>query len=64
MSTDPGEESGRGWFPIILAVVISIIIVSYIVRNTRHHASSMDEVTPPAATETSPAPAPAPTTTP
>jgi len=61
MSTDPDEESGSGWFPINLAVVISIIIVFYVVRNTRNHASSMDEATPPAATKTAPAPTAAPT---
>ena len=60
MSTDPDEESSSAWFPLVLAVVISIIIVFYVVRNTRDHASAMDEAAPPAATKTAPAPAPAP----
>ena len=63
MSTDPNGESGSGWVPAILAIVISIIIVSYAVLNTRHHASSMDEAAPPAPTKTAPAPAPTPTPT-
>ena len=67
MSTDPNEESGSGWVPLIFAIVISMIIVSYAVLNMRHHASAMDEAAPPAATKIAPSPAPAPaapTTTP
>jgi hypothetical protein len=60
MSTDPNEESGSGSVPLIFAIVISMIIVSYAVLNMRHHASAMDEATPPAATKTAPSPAPAP----
>ena len=61
MHPDPNtpdvEESGGGWIPIILSIVISVIIVLLVVPNLRRHASSMDEGTPPAATETAPAPA-------
>ena len=46
MSTDPNEDSGSPWFPLILAVVISIIVVFYVLRHTRDHASAMDEATP------------------
>jgi hypothetical protein len=71
MHPDPNtpdvEESGGNLFPIILAVGISVIVVFLVVGNTRQHASSMDEGTPPAAAGTAPAPAAAPaqpTTTP
>jgi hypothetical protein len=61
MYTDPNtpdvEESGSGWLPFILAIVISVVALLLVVPNTRRHASSMDEGTPPAATETAPAPA-------
>jgi hypothetical protein len=64
MSTDPNtpgvDENGSGWFPLILAVVISVIALVLVVPNTRRHASSMDESKPSAATETAPAPAAAP----
>ncbi len=67
MSADPNtpdaEESGSGWFPLILAIVISVIALLLVVPNTRRHASSMDEGTPPAATETAPAAAPTQSTT-
>jgi hypothetical protein len=55
MSSDPDEDSGSDWFPIILAVVISVIVVYLVMPNSRRHALSMDEATPPAATETAPA---------
>jgi hypothetical protein len=65
MSADPNtpdvEESGSGWFPLILAIVISVIALLLVVPNTRRHASSMDESKPSAAAETAPAPATAPT---
>jgi len=35
MSTDPNEESGSGWVPLIFAIVISMIIVSYAVIDAR-----------------------------
>jgi hypothetical protein len=61
MPTDPNtpdvEEKGSGWFPLILAIVISVIALLLVVPYSRRHASSMDEGTPPAATETAPAPA-------
>jgi hypothetical protein len=64
MSTDPNKpvvvESGSGWFPMILAIVISVIALVLVVPNTRRHASSMDEPTASAATKTAPAPAAAP----
>ena len=64
MSPDPNtpdaEESGSGWFPVILAVIISVIALVLVVPNTRRHASSMDEPTASAATNTAPAPAAAP----
>ena len=56
MSADPNtpgdEESGSGWFPMILAIVISVIALLLVVPNTRRHASSMDEPKSSAATET------------
>ena len=62
MSPDPNtpdaEERGSGWFPLILAVIISVIALVLVVPNSRRHASSMDEGTP-AATKTAPAVAPA-----
>ena len=65
MSADPngpdGEESNSGSLvSIILAVVISVIVIYLVMANSRRHASSVDEGTPPAATETAPAPAAAP----
>jgi hypothetical protein len=53
MSPDPNTpddgESGGGWFPLILAVVISAIALLLVVPNTRRHASNMDESKPSAA---------------
>ena len=64
MPTDPNtpdvEENGSGWFPLILAIVISVIALVLIVPSSRRHASDMDGPKPSAATETSPAPVPAP----
>ena len=64
MSTDPNkpdvEESGGGWFPLILAVIISVIALILVVPNSARHASSMDEPTASAVTKTAPAPAAAP----
>jgi hypothetical protein len=64
MSADPNtpdvEESGSGWFPLILAVVISVIALVLVVPNSRRHASDMDNSKPSAATETAPAPTTAP----
>ena len=49
MSPDPNtpddEESGGGWFPLILAVIISVIALILVVPNSARHASSMDEPT-------------------
>jgi len=64
MSTDPNTpgdgENGSGWFPLILAIVISAIALFLVVPNSRRHASEMDGSQPSAATETAPASAPAP----
>jgi hypothetical protein len=63
MSPDPNtpdEESGSGWFPLILAVIISVIALILVVPNSARHASSMDEPRPSAATESAPAPGVAP----
>ena len=68
MSPDPNTPddggSGSGWFPLLLAIVISAIALFLIVPNSRRHASDMDDSQPPAATQTTPAPAaPTPSTT-
>ena len=64
MPTDPNtpdvEENGSGWFPLILAIVISVIALLLVVPNTRRHASEMDEPKPSEATGVAPAPATAP----
>jgi len=63
---DPDAEQGSsGFFPMILAVVFSVIVVWLVVSTTRNHAVSMDEGPPraaatpaPPATPTQPAPTP------
>ena len=46
MSPDPNTPddggSGSGWFPLLLAIVISAIALFLIVPNSRRHASDMD----------------------
>ena len=70
MHTDPGpdnhdgQESSGSWFTVILAIVISVVIVSAIMSTSRRHAVALDEGAPPAATTPTPSaptqPAPAP----
>ena len=64
MHLDPNtphvDENGSGWFPLILAIIISVIALVLVVPNSRRHASDMDGSKPSAATETAPAPANAP----
>ncbi len=70
MHSDPGpnnqngQESSGGWLTLILAVIISLAIVSFIMTTSRRHAADLDEGAPPAATAPAPSeptqPAPAP----
>jgi hypothetical protein len=42
MHLDPNtphvDEDGSGWFPLILAIVISVIALVLVVPNSRRHA--------------------------
>lgn len=69
MHIDPNdpdaEQNGSSFFPMILAIVISVIALWLVVPNSRRHAVALDESPSPAATApaspaspTQPAPTP------